>query len=292
MFLFIRMTVLSLYTFVRTVMRNAASHNVFLLAAGIAYNALLCVIPLMLVGLSLAGLLISQEQVEHAVIAFIRDFFPEASFRAEAGEIILSEVRKFYTYGSTAGGIGLLILLWSASVLLSALRSSLNHIFGIIPRRSYIVNKIRDMGLTLVFLLLVCIASFIPSAISVFASFGSRLSSHIPIEWLTGITAEIAGIISLFIFFSFIYRVLPNKRLPRFITYGGSAIAVILWEIARYIFGWYISTIASFGTVYGAFAVLTIIAVWIYYTGFIILGTAESMQVLYDRHYPTKTSNI
>ena len=81
------------------------------------------------------------------------------------------------------------------------------------------------------------------------------------------------------------YRVLPNKRLPRFITVSSSSIAVILWEIARWIFGWYVTTISSFGSIYGAFAVITIIAVWIYYTGFIVLFTAESMQTLYQSRY-------
>lgn len=281
MSLLLRM-IITAYTLMRATIQNASSHNVFLLSAGIAYNALLCVIPLMLVGLSLAGLLISQEQVEQAVLAFIRDFFPETSFRVQAGAIVLSEVRKFYAYGSAAGGIGLLVLLWSASVLLSAVRTSLNHIFGIIPRRSYIINKIRDMGLTLLFLVLLGIASFIPSAIAIFISFGSQFSSDLPIEWLTGITAEIVGIVSLFLFFLFMYRILPNKKLPRMITYGSSIIAVVLWEIARYIFAWYVATISSFGSVYGVFAVLTIIAVWIYYTGFIVLFTAESTQTFYQ----------
>lgn len=281
MSLLLRM-IITAYTFMRATIQNASSHNVFLLSAGIAYNALLCVIPLMLVGLSLAGLLISQEQVEQAVLAFIRDFFPETSFRVQADAIVLSEVRKFYAYGSAAGGIGLLVLLWSASVLLSAVRTSLNHIFGIIPRRSYIINKIRDMGLTLLFLVLLGIASFIPSAIAIFISFGSQFSSDLPIEWLTGITAEIVGIVSLFLFFLFMYRILPNKKLPRMITYGSSIIAVVLWEIARYIFAWYVATISSFGSVYGVFAVLTIIAVWIYYTGFIVLFTAESTQTFYQ----------
>ncbi|MBK7985780.1 MAG: hypothetical protein IPK11_02405 [Ignavibacteria bacterium] len=62
MSLLLRM-IITAYTFMRATIQNASSHNVFLLSAGIAYNALLCVIPLMLVGLSLAGLLISQEQV-------------------------------------------------------------------------------------------------------------------------------------------------------------------------------------------------------------------------------------
>jgi membrane protein len=161
-------------------------------------------------------------------------------------------------------------------------RTSLNHIFGIIPRRSYIINKIRDMGLTLLFLVLLGIASFIPSAIAIFISFGSQFSSDLPIEWLTGITAEIVGIVSLFLFFLFMYRILPNKKLPRMITYGSSIIAVVLWEIARYIFAWYVATISSFGSVYGVFAGLTIIAVWIYYTGFIVLFTAESTQTFYQ----------
>jgi membrane protein len=285
---FLLRMIMTIYTFMRKVIANASSHNVFLLSAGIAYNALLCVIPLMLVGLSLAGLLISQEQVEQAIKEFIQQFFPETSFRVQTGAIILGEVRKFYNYGSAAGGIGLLVLLWSASVLLSAVRTSLNHIFGIIPRRSYIVNKIRDMGLTLLFLVLLGIASFIPSAIAFFMSFGSQLSSELPIAWLTGITAEVVGILSLFFFFLFMYRVLPNKRLPRFITVGSSLIAVMLWEIARWIFGWYVTTISSFGSIYGAFAVITIIAVWIYYTGFIVLFTAESMQAIYQSRYTTQ----
>lgn len=259
------------------VIKRAGRHNIFLLSAGIAFNALLCVIPLMLVGLTIAGAFVTQGQVEDAIIAFAHDFFPRAGIREQAKEFIINEVRNFYTYGFTATGIGLLILLWSASVLVSSLRASLNFIFGIIPKRFYLINKIRDMGLTLIFLVLLLVASFVPSAISIFTSFGREILSQEVHAWLTGFTAEVIGIASLFLFFLFVYRILPNKRLSRIITLGGSTVAVILWELARFIFGWYLNIASSFGKVYGAFAVLGTIAIWIYYTGYIILFTAEVM---------------
>lgn len=265
------------------ILKRGGKHNIFLLSAGIAFNCLICVIPLMLVAFSIAGFLVNQQQVEQSIIDFSQDFFPNADFRDQASQFIINEVRNFYTYGSAAGGIGSIVLLWSASVLVGSLRASLNHIFDIVPKRFYLINKLRDMGLTLVFLVLLFAASLIPSAISLFSSFGANHISESVLSWLTGITAEIIGICSLFVFFLFIYRVLPNKRLPRIITLGGSGAAVCLWEFARFVFGWYIGVFSSFGKIYGTFAVIGTIALWIYYTGYVILLTAEIMSFVEEK---------
>jgi len=282
------MSILSFFKNVIHVLRRAGRHNIFLLSAGIAFNSLICVIPLMLVGLTIIGALVNQQYVEGAIVVFVHDFFPHADFQKQAQDFIINEIRNFYIYGSAAGGIGLIILLWSASVLVGSLRAALNHIFDIVPKRFYLINKLRDMGLTLIFLFLLFIASLTPSAISFFSSFGTHFLSENLHSWLTGLTAEIVGISSLFTFFLFIYRVLPNKRLSRIITLGGSTLAVILWESARLVFGWYLGLSTSFGKIYGAFAVIGTIALWIYYTGYIILLTAEIMNYVEEKRKKIK----
>jgi membrane protein len=83
--------------------------------------------------------------------------------------------------------------------------------------------------------------------------------------------------------FLFIFRIVPNVLLPRKIVITSTIICVVSIEIARNLFAWYLTEIASYGKFYGTYAVIVSMAIWIYYSSLIILLSAEVSKFWYDK---------
>jgi membrane protein len=87
---------------------------------------------------------------------------------------------------------------------------------------------------------------------------------------------------SSFIMFFLLFRFVPNKKLPRKTLFTSIILSVILVELSRNAFGWYIATVANYGKFYGAYAIVASMAIWVYYLIFIVLLSAEIAQFRYD----------
>jgi uncharacterized BrkB/YihY/UPF0761 family membrane protein len=53
-------------------------------------------------------------------------------------------------------------------------------------------------------------------------------------------------------------------------------------EIARHGFGYYLSGVTAYGKFYGTYAIMALMALWIYYLTTIILLSAELSKFIYD----------
>lgn len=70
---------------------------------------------------------------------------------------------------------------------------------------------------------------------------------------------------------SSLYRFVPNTHVPWRQVLGGSLGTTLVLEIARSVLTWYLARISTFSLVYGAFATVPILLVWIYMTWVIVL---------------------
>jgi membrane protein len=59
--------------------------------------------------------------------------------------------------------------------------------------------------------------------------------------------------------------------------------ATFFWEIARQLFGYYITNVATLNRIYGTYALLVIVAFWIYYSSILFLVGAEIGQLYRER---------
>jgi membrane protein len=70
---------------------------------------------------------------------------------------------------------------------------------------------------------------------------------------------------------SALYRFVPNTHVPWRQVLGGSLGTTVVLEIARSLLTWYLARMSTFSLVYGAFATVPILLVWIYMTWAIVL---------------------
>jgi membrane protein len=194
---------------------------------------------------------------------------------------IINEVGAFFNYSTAAGWIAGVALLWLASALFSSLRTGLNAIFHIPTPKFFILYKLKDMAFTIVIVALILLVTLLSPLLTLADQYRVSLLSNGATGMLFGLTVQAASLIATSVLFLLLYKLVPNKRLPWPIVLMSSGFAVILWEAARMVFSWYVYSATNFSKIYGGYVAVASFAVWLYYSAFIFLLSAELGQYIY-----------
>jgi membrane protein len=253
--------------------------NVTGMSAMLAYNMLLGVIPVALLGLFIAGQVLSSTAVQHSVLTDLQGMFPGAA--ENTLNSLLNEIRNSTT---STGVLALIASLWLGSSFWGALDTAFSRIYGCRSRK-WLEQKrfgLAMLGVVLVFMVATVIVPTLQSILNAGAS-------HLPFD-----LARVAGvvyIISLGISFVLllsclmvIYLRVPNRPVPWRAAWPGALGATLAIGVIDIAFPAYltnISTLARFGTTI-VFVLITL--AWFYLLALIILGGAVvNALVLSDR---------
>ncbi len=263
-------------------------HHLFMFASGIAFNIALYLIPMFLVAIYMINIFVDANELTLILEKAMRDFMPPTTSSSELIHTIVVEIRKINMHSSVAGLIGIFSLLWISSLLISSFRSALNGIFEITEEKFFLFYRMTDILLTLVLTVLILIYSYVVPMLNFIIIF---LNDYMP-AFLHGLVSNLL-LMSLtlgtsFVLFFFVFRFIPTKRLPLFVSFYSTVACVVMIELARNIFGWYISSFSDYGKFYGTYAVLISMAIWIYYSSFILLASSEVVNYIYCKREKRK----
>lgn len=261
----------------------ADKHHIFLVAAGVAFNILLYLIPMMLMALYTINQIFGVEMIASFLTNFLSDILPHNEMTSNMLTSTIQEVNLIFGQSTVAGIIGLISLAWLSSTLFSSLRSGLNTVFEIETRKIFVFYKIKDIVLTVLIAVLMLISSYaLPLASVLMSSIQGVLQPPLR-DWFSQFSVMMISLSSSFLLYFGLFRFVPNKRQPKFIVYISTLLSVVLIEISRRVFSWYVVRFGTYGKFYGTYAVLVSIAVWIYYMILIILLSAEISSFIYRK---------
>lgn len=266
-------------------------HHAFLLAGGLAFSFLVCIVPLVLVFLSVLGnVLIAsalESSFEYQVDVFIEMLFPFTPYAAPVKAFLLARIDELIAYRNVAGYGGAFGLLLAASGLFGSMRTILNKIFQVSKGKHIVVGKLRDFGMVLLVLLFFLVSTALFPLVEFV-----KISAH-KIAWLQSLALNTSlqsllpflffGLI--FFFFFLLYYFIPYEKLGSVPTAVSALIATIFWEVAKQILGYYLTHAASLSRVYGAYIFVVAMVLWIYYSALVFILAAEIGQ-LYREHVP------
>ncbi len=257
--------------------------HVYLLAAGLSFNVLMCLLPLLLVAIYVASSVVNLDAVIQSVQHTLFDSLPSTGSTAEFVESIIQEIRTVQSGSSTAGYVGIAVLIWTSSALFSSLRTAFNAIFSIPTPKFFLWYKVKDVFFTIVVVLLILVSTILTPMISLLSSKVVEISPWLASWQLGSIFSFTISALTAFLYFTVLLRFVPNKPQPLFIIISASTTSMVLWESARFAFTYYINHIASLGRFYGTFSVLVASALWIYYSALIVLISAEVAEYSYEQ---------
>jgi membrane protein len=264
--------------------------HIFLLSSGIAFNLLLCTIPLLVLIVSFVSGVLDVEKTKETVEAALEQFFPKNTQASSLIAGVIAELGAIFNYSSVAGWIAGIALLWLSSALFSSLRTGLNAIFHIPTPKFFVLYKLKDMAFTIITVVMILIVTLLSPLLTLVEQYVRTATQVDDTGLIFGFTVQAASLISTFALFLALYKLVPNKRLPWPIVLMSTGFAVALWEIARIAFSWYVNSATNFSKFYGGYVALASFALWLDYSAFIFLLSAELGQYIYvlrtEKHVP------
>jgi membrane protein len=246
----------------------------FFLASGIAFQALLCLVPFALLLLSFAGTyLLTDERVLQYFVRALEQAAPtlDAHLRHDLLEIV--------DHRGTTGIVGTVGLLWIATAIFGWLRMALNRIFEV-PRAR---GALHGMGIDLAMIVLVgaaFLASIVVTAVIEYLRHAPALFPAVREQLLSAVSVYLVPFLVVLLVCFLIYYLVPNQQVGARSAAWGALFTGVLWEAAKHLFAWYVSASGSYSLVYGSLSALAALLVWTYYSAAVLLLGAEVAALL------------
>jgi membrane protein len=242
-----------------------------IVAAGVAFYALLALFPALAATVAIYGLVADPQDVE-GLLARVTGAMP-----AEAEALLREQLEEVAGASGGALGLGALaslgIALWSATAGMKGVIEALNIAYEENERRSFIKLTLVALALTLGGIVFVLVALTLIVAIP-------PLLAVLPLSGVLAVVVSLArwpvlGLAAVLVL-AVLYRHAPCRDVPRWrwVT-PGALIAVVLWIVASIGFSWYVANFADYNATYGALGAVIILMMWLFITSFCILLGAE-----------------
>ncbi len=277
----------TIWFYVVRIGRKLFGEDILFLASGLAFNGILTMIPLMLLAASALGVFLNSSQ---AAITQLNDIlnavFPPQPFATSIKESILTVVEDIIAYRRSIGIFGALVLIWTATSLFDALRSVLHRIYHLKRTRGLLVSLLHDVGF--VFLVFVL---FVGTNVSMWAfSLIQGLADSIPalerfgFHKFTYTLPTIIVIALTMTMFYIVYRYIPDTKPPKLAGIISTITTTTLWVVSAKLFAYYLSNFSAIGKIYGPYAFILVLLIWVYYSAIIFIIGGIVGQTYWERY--------
>ncbi|MBZ0199111.1 MAG: YihY/virulence factor BrkB family protein, partial [Ignavibacteriaceae bacterium] len=270
------------------------THHVFLLAGGLSFSLFVCIIPFVLIIFAVLGTILNSSSMQVQVNTLIETIIPYSQYSDFVKEIIFSRIGEVIQYKNIAGLIGAIGLLFAASGLFSSMRTILNKVYGVEIELNVILAKLKDFALVLMVILLFFITTMLIPIIDVFRQIAGSWSilNFFQQGIFNHILYTVVSLVVIFMLFVILYFTVPQRKLGKRAIIMSALWASILWEAAKQIFGYYLYNFSSFGRIYGTYALVVVVAFWIYYSAVVFIIGAEIGRLYHERKYASQAGVI
>jgi len=263
--------------------QKSVEDEVFFMAGAIAFNVLIALVPLLILGIGLTGFVLSARfgDPTDVVLALVADNLPQAgegvalveAFRAPVSSLV--ERRTGFTV------FGALFLVWVSTRLVATLRIALREIFDLGRQRGVLMGKLFDIQVVLIGVSLLTLNLGVTVALEATMDYGIGLigvdgSTFSIIERLLGHGLALGSIWTLFLI---AYRYLPARRIPWRTAWVAATFSALVHEALKWGFSWYVTEIADYGSAFGNLATVAVLFFWIYYGSIVFILGGEVAQV-------------
>ncbi len=243
------------------------------MAAAISYNVLFSFVPVITVVLAAIGFFLRDPvQQTNAVNRIL------ANLPLQPGTLVSDSIHSISTQTGALTLVGVVGLLWAATGLFGELRTALNTAWDVKEKRGFITDKLFDLaallglGLLLGVSLAGTVVIHLLQTLNLGGS-GTAVAGSTHAMWVTlGLVAPAA---LSFVVFLLLYRYVPNVRHGVGDVWPGAFVAMLLFELAKHGFAFYVAHFNNYQALYGALGAVMLFMSWTYLSAIILLVGAE-----------------
>lgn len=244
-------------------------------AANISFCALLAIIPVSMIIISIAGYFLggSQEAFQR-IVQVTADFLPMSR------DVFIANLQSVMDQRASLGIVGIVFLVFIATILVAAIERALDSIFRTPSRRNFFHSRLIGIALiggATVLFTLPTMAQILEGLLQQYG-FGFPLSEFMEGKAYIFFVAFVTYVMTIV--------VIPNRRVYiRYAAIGGLIFAAGIGA-AKFIFRSYmLFAFQRYNIIYGSLTAVIILIVWIYYLSVVLLISAEFVAAMQERKF-------
>ena len=221
-----------------------------LLAGAVAYNALLSIVPMLILFVIALSHVIDPEELLDTLRRYLEWVIPGQS------QAIIGELGNFLAHREVAGWVLLGVMLFFSSLAFTMLENAMSVIFHhrvAIRRRRFVISALMPycfivllgVGFLAVTIVSGGLQALATHSIHFLGNTWSLDPLSVAILYLMGVAGEILLLTAL-------YLVMPVGRLSFRHALIGGVTAALLWEATRHLLTWYFASVSKVNVVYGS----------------------------------------
>lgn len=262
------------------------AHDAWAIASHVALSVLLALFPFLIVVTSLASLLGTDEIATQIVVLAFEGWPPElaAPLSGEITRVLTGRRLDLLT-------IGVLLLFWTSSSAVEAMRVALVRAYGVPDMRWWYWTRLQSIGFMLLgavgmFLLAFAVVLWTPMwefATAVVPNLGVATWSGLAFRYTATGLYLMGGLILAHVW-------LPPQRIAILDTLPGTVLTMLLWLAGAAAFGWWLSHFATYASTYAGLGGIMAVIIFLYINSvaFILGGELNAVLAARRRHHEAR----
>jgi membrane protein len=249
----------------REILRGFHDNDLLTYASAISFQVFFALIPLALFALGILGAFGLSDVWTSDVAPKLRDSASPAAFKV-IDETVLDVLRHKQLFWATAGA---LIAVWEVSGAMRATMQVLNRIYETQDRRTFW----RRIGVSI----------WLSALVSTLLLLAIASAKVVPALLGGGAIATAAGWVpTLALLFTTVFAIVRfapcTERPVRWVGFG-AVLVIVGWVASALVYGWYVTSVADYGSVFGSLAVV-MVTLGVIYLGSIVFLTGLQLDSL------------
>ena len=245
--------------------------RVSLLAAGVAFYALMAMIPALVAVVSLYGLVASPDQVTDQARSWL------SAAPQQVRDLVATQLQAITTSAGAKAGValvfGVLIALWSASSGINHLIEAIDLAYDEDETRGFVRRRGMALLITLGAIVFVLFAF---GVIAVLPGLLEHVGLGVAACIAVGVVRWVALLAGMLVALAILYRYAPDRDEPKWAwTTPGAITATIAWLAASSLFALYTANFGKYNQTYGSLGAVVVVMLWLWITAMCVIAGAE-----------------
>ncbi len=242
-------------------------------AASMAYYALFSFFPLIIFIVGFVSSILKDEPVQQVMLDVVEQYLPLAL------DLVKGNIEHAVSISGTVQIIGTIGLLWAATGVFTALTHSIDRAWHTARVRNFVFGRLVALAMVAGLTGLLIAWVMVTTLVSVLPLFEIPILGEDTFVYQTyalGLTSRMVPWLLIFLLFLNVYRWVPNTTVRWREALAGAIIAALGWQIANYIFSWYlVSAWARYQLIYGSLGTVVALMLYVYVVSAIVLFGAH-----------------
>lgn len=263
--------------------RSFVENDVMKYSASLSYYTIFSIAPMLIMAIAMGSFLFGRDAIEGNLFRQINSIVGNDAARQIQDMLKHTTLHKNSFLATT---IAVVVFIIGATGVFGEIQSTINKIWGLKakPKKGlikYFVSRILSFAMVVSIGFLMIVSLLASAMIEIL---NEKLNNYLPnTTFIITIVNNVVALIIISLFFTIIFKYLPDSIVKWKDALVGSVFTSILFLLGKYVIGLYLSN-STTTSIYGAAGSLIIILLWIYYSSILLYFGAEFTKVYALKH--------